>query len=37
MITARTAVVEIGKGVETMGTQIEESYTIECAFIITHY
>jgi len=29
MITTRTATVEIGKGVETMGIQFEESYTID--------
>jgi len=29
MITARTAVVEIGKGMETMGIQIEESYIVD--------
>jgi len=29
MITARTATVEIGKGVESVGIQIEESYTVD--------
>ena len=29
MITIRAAAVEIGKGVETMGIQIEESYIVD--------